>query len=62
MKIFKKKDKLIRNYLREMERLKKVLPKEYWPIEDITEIHYGSFGRKTITVEEIKNYENNNNT
>ncbi len=44
-----------------MEESKKCLPKAYWPIEDITEIHYGSFGRKTITVEEIKDYRKKHN-
>ncbi len=44
-----------------MEEAKKRLPKAYWPIEDITEIHYGYFGRKIITVEEIKDYRKKHN-
>ena len=56
----KKREKLIKEHLKSMEALKKRLPKAYWPIEDITEIHYGSFGRKTITVEEIITYKKQN--
>ena len=52
----KKREKLIKKHLEEIERLKKVLPKKYHPIEGVTEIHYGFMGRKIITVEEIKDY------
>ncbi len=44
-----------------MEESKKRLPKAYWPIEDITKIHYGYMCRKTITVEEIKDYRKKQN-
>ena len=39
-----------------MEEAKKHLPKEYHPIEGITQIQYGIFKIKTITAEEIIDY------
>lgn len=54
----KKREKMIKKHLESMEESKKNLPKAYWPIEGVTEIHYGSFGRKTITVDEIESYKN----
>ena len=55
------RNRIIKNHLKSMEEAKKRLPKAYWPIEDITEIHYGYFGRKIITVEEIKDYRKKHN-
>ena len=49
---------MIKKLLESMEESKKSLPKAYWPIEEVTQIHYGFNGRKTITVDEIKNYKN----
>ena len=51
----KKREKIIREHLKEMEEVKKKLPKEWWPFENVTQITYGIF-RKTITPEEIKEY------
>ena len=51
-----KRKKLIKNHLKMMKESKKNLPIKYHPIENITEIHYGFMGKKTITVEEIKNF------
>lgn len=53
----KRRERYIKKYLKNMEEFKKGLPKEYHPMADATEIRYGFMGRKTITVEEIKNYE-----
>lgn len=51
-----KKKRLIKQHLESMKRAKEKLPEKYHPIEDVTKIHYGFMGRKTITVEDIKNY------
>lgn len=55
-KKMKKRERLIREHLMRMEDARRKLPKAYHPIEGITEIHYGFFGTKTITAEEIINY------
>lgn len=52
----KKREIIIRRHLKSMEEAKKRLPKQYHPIEGITEIRYGFFNIKTITAEEIENY------
>ena len=52
----KKRERLIKKHLKDMEELKKKLPKKYWPFEGVSEIHYGFFNRKTITADEIKFY------
>jgi len=53
----KKKEKLIRQHLKTMKEAKERLPEKYHPIEGVTEIHYGFMGRKTISVEEIRDYD-----
>jgi len=53
----RKKERLIKEHLKEMEELKQLLPQKYHPIEGVTEIHYGYMGRKIITALEIEKYE-----
>ena len=52
----RKRERLIKEHLESMERLRKSLPEKYHPYLDVTTISYGIFKRKTITAEEIKNY------
>ena len=50
------KKRLIKKHLKSMEESRNNLPEKYHPYEGITEIHYGYMGRKTITAEEIEDY------
>ena len=52
----KKRERLIKKHLEELERLKKKLPKSYHPFEGVSVIYYGFANRKTITPEEIDEY------